>query len=48
MNFEIRIGSIILKTDGDTMWLETVEGEAMEVSPDEIEKILSDYYAGNF
>lgn len=44
----ISFGSILVKADSDRIWLEQDSGEAMEVSEIEMEKLLQDYYAGNF
>lgn len=48
MKIEIIINSIKLGFDGEKLWLLQHDGEGMEVSKEEIEKLLQDYYKGNF
>jgi hypothetical protein len=45
---EIHFGSIILRLDGGLWWLEQTDGEAMEVSLLELDRVLQEYYSGNF
>ena len=45
---EINFGTIILKFDGRIWWLSQLDGESMEVSLAEVDKLLQDYYKGNF
>jgi len=40
--------SIVLKFDGDKLWIEKTTGEAMEVSKIEIETLLEKYFLENF
>jgi len=40
--------SIVLKFDGDKLWIEKTTGEAMEVSDMEIETLLEKYFLENF
>jgi len=44
----IDFGSIILKIQGDVIWLELPDGESMGVDKEVIEKLLLEYYADNF
>ena len=45
----LEFGTITLKIMGNNkIWLKQIYGEGMEVSGFEIEKLLQDYYKGNF
>jgi len=44
----IKFNSIVIKYNDGLWWLEQLDGEAMEVSVDEIERLLQAYYSGNF
>jgi hypothetical protein len=49
MNVSIDFNGITLKLyEGEKLWLEMPDGEGMEVSTVEIEKLLKEYYDGNF
>ena len=46
--FEIWFGSICIKWSLGEYWLEQRNGEGMTVSSEELERILQDYFGGNF
>ncbi len=46
---EMAFGNMIIRVfSSGELWLLKPDGEGMEVSADELEKLLSDYYDGNF
>jgi len=47
-DFQIKIGSIILAIKCGSYWIMQLDGEGMEVDMHEMERMLQDYYSGNF